>query len=80
MAATSKQKTQQKNAPVKRKAHIPIRPHPVAPLKIEMPVIRAVPNNVQLCVVPMINTRPLIQMTSVTVDDGIVRPVLPKPN
>lgn len=73
LLSTSKHKPNlpnKKNPSTRTKAQIAIRP---------APVVHAVPNNVQVCVVPTLNTRPVIQMATIAVEDGVVKSVVQMP-
>lgn len=78
----TKQKSQPATKKTKTKEEIPIRPAPVVsatPVKIQLPYVHAIPsNNVQVCVVPALNVRPLIPVTAVALEDVAIKTVLPK--
>lgn len=83
LISTAKQKlklSSKKSVVAETKGQIPIRPAPVlpaTPVKLQVPVVQTIPNNVQVCVVPALNSFPLLQMSAVSVD-GTMKTVLPK--
>lgn len=61
----------------KNKKHVPIRPHPVQPpsipslknhLAIELPVISSLQNNVQVCILPSVGAKSILQMPIGTIE------------
>lgn len=80
--AKQKSSNNKKVVTTKTKGEVPIRPVPVlsaTPVKIGVPVVHTIPDNVQMCVVPALNTRTLLQITSVGHEDCAVKSVVPIP-
>lgn len=61
-----------------RGPQVPIRPTPIlpaAPIQIEVPVVHTIPSNVQVCIVPALNSHPLMQTTTVALEDAVMKSV-----